>query len=146
LIMSENQAYEYFNRRHSEWNILGFLNYCDVEPFDIKIDYYLKCLETMVNREQGEKNGDPRPDRLTARQWEQERSRKQIHVHQPIYGNFNTGTIYGGTINTKTFSANTNILREEQGEDNCGGQTQRRAKKRISYFESETDDEEFEEE
>ncbi|CAG8809374.1 8662_t:CDS:2, partial [Racocetra persica] len=30
--------------------------------------------------------------------------------------------------------------------DNCGGQTRGRAKKRISYFESETDDEEFEEE
>ncbi|CAG8562152.1 3022_t:CDS:10 [Ambispora gerdemannii] len=174
LIMSENQAYEYFNRRHSEWNILGFLNYCDVEPFGIKIDYYLKCLETMVNREQGDLLGclifrwdgkysrivnksiinflnlqcqDPRPDRIMARQWEQERSRKQIHVHQPTYTEIsNTGTIYGGTINTKTFGANTNILREEQGEDNCGGQTQRRAKKRISYFESETDDEEFEEE
>ncbi|CAG8804480.1 3232_t:CDS:2, partial [Cetraspora pellucida] len=147
LIMTENQAYKYFNRRHSEWNILGFLNFFDVEPFDIKIDYYLKCLETMVNREQGEKNGDPRPDRITARQWEQERSRKQIHVHQPTYTEIsNTGTIYGGTINTKTFGASTNILREEQGEDNCGVQTQRWAKKRISYFESETDDEEFEEE
>ncbi|CAG8786904.1 25460_t:CDS:2, partial [Dentiscutata erythropus] len=90
---------------------------------------------------------DPRPDRITARQWEQERSRKQIHVHQPTYTEIsNTGTIYGGTINTKTFGASTNILREEQGEDNCGVQTQRRAKKRISYFESETDDEEFEEE
>ncbi|CAG8631192.1 11388_t:CDS:10, partial [Ambispora leptoticha] len=159
LIMSENQAYKYFNRRHAEWNILGFLNYCDVEPFDIKIDYYLKCLETMVNREQGNRQKkarslsidtemqDPRPDRIMARQWEQERSRKQIHVHQPTYTEIsNTGTIYGGIINTKTFGANTNILREEQGEDNCGGQTQRWAKKRISYFESETDDEEFEEE
>ncbi|CAG8823272.1 27814_t:CDS:2, partial [Gigaspora margarita] len=91
---------------------------------------------------------DPRPDRTAARKWEQDRSRKQIHVHQPTYTEIsNSGTIYGGTINTKTFGANTNILRGEQGEDNCEVQTrQRRAKKRISYVESKTDDEEFEEE
>ncbi|GES90139.1 hypothetical protein GLOIN_2v1785886 [Rhizophagus clarus] len=37
---------------------------------------------------------DPKPDRKTARSWEKERTRKQIHLHQPINGTIN------GSINT----------------------------------------------
>jgi hypothetical protein len=53
---SESRAYEYydyFDIKCSEWNILGFLKQCNVEPFDVKIDYYLKCLENIVRCELG---------------------------------------------------------------------------------------------
>ncbi|PKY40108.1 hypothetical protein RhiirA4_394265, partial [Rhizophagus irregularis] len=31
-------SHKYFDRDSSNWNILDFLNVCDVEPFDNKID------------------------------------------------------------------------------------------------------------
>ncbi|CAG8655019.1 25457_t:CDS:2 [Gigaspora margarita] len=81
-----------------------------------------------------------------ARQWEQRRLRKQIHVHQPTYTEIsNTGTIYGGTINTKTIGAN-KIYSEKTKKRTIVGFNSKTGKKRISYFEPETDDEEFEEE
>jgi hypothetical protein len=48
------QGYKYFDRRSSEWDILGFLNESeDMEPFDSKMDCYTKCLETIANCEKG---------------------------------------------------------------------------------------------
>ncbi|KAF0425172.1 hypothetical protein F8M41_006353 [Gigaspora margarita] len=89
---------------------------------------------------------DPRSDRTMARQWEQKRLQKQIHVHQPTYTEIsNTGTIYGGTINTKTISVN-KIYSKKTKKRTIVGFNSKTGKKRISYFEPETDDEEFEEE
>jgi hypothetical protein len=45
-------------------------------------------------------------DRKKARDWEEKRSRRQTHIHQPINGN--VGNVIGninGTINFKTSSA-----------------------------------------
>jgi len=44
---------DYFDRTSSKWSILGFLNESDIEPFDLKVDFYIKCLETIFDREQG---------------------------------------------------------------------------------------------
>ena len=41
--------HKYFERAYSDWNILGFLNECEVEPFDQKISYYISCLEKIAN-------------------------------------------------------------------------------------------------
>jgi len=43
---------KYFNHKYSKWNIIGFLNECDLELFDRKIDEYLKSLEK-INNEKG---------------------------------------------------------------------------------------------
>jgi hypothetical protein len=48
-IMSKH---EYFDRDSSTWNISDFLNVCDVEPFDNKLDVYLKSLENIFDQEQ----------------------------------------------------------------------------------------------
>ncbi|KAF0506685.1 hypothetical protein F8M41_019107 [Gigaspora margarita] len=45
---------EYFDRKSSKWNILDFLNAStDIEPFDLKIDFYIKTLESIFDHEQG---------------------------------------------------------------------------------------------
>ena len=51
--MSTRKAHEYFERRPSEWNILGFLNECDQEPFQNKISVYLMSLEIITQTEGG---------------------------------------------------------------------------------------------
>ncbi|CAG8701277.1 319_t:CDS:2, partial [Gigaspora rosea] len=40
---------EYFNKKHTEWNIIGFLNECDKEPFQLKLDLYLRSLENIAS-------------------------------------------------------------------------------------------------
>lgn len=47
LVMSDNKIHKYFNRKCSKWNIVDFLNECDLEPFDKKIDDYLKSLQNI---------------------------------------------------------------------------------------------------
>jgi len=49
----EYEYYEYFDIKCSKWNILDFLKQCNVELFDVKIDYYLKYFKTIVSCEQG---------------------------------------------------------------------------------------------
>ncbi|CAG8737722.1 8032_t:CDS:2, partial [Racocetra persica] len=84
------RTHEYFNRRHSKWSIIGFLNESDEESFQLKIGVYLKNLENIINHEQGARrdkaqllydnykkasksffigNGT-QPDYKMARQWE----------------------------------------------------------------------------
>ena len=47
--------HEYFNRKHTEWSITGFLNECNEEPFRFKVDIYLKSLVNIINSDQGKK-------------------------------------------------------------------------------------------
>ncbi|RUP23308.1 hypothetical protein BC936DRAFT_139020 [Jimgerdemannia flammicorona] len=47
------RIHEYFNRRPAQWCILGFLNECDMEPFERKMDEYLKSLSNIIDCEQG---------------------------------------------------------------------------------------------
>ncbi|CAG8477785.1 11474_t:CDS:10 [Acaulospora morrowiae] len=52
--MSDNKIHKYFSRKYSKWNIVGFLNECYIEPFNLKIDAYLKDLE-IINMERGKR-------------------------------------------------------------------------------------------
>ena len=45
---------KYFERKYSEWSLLGFLNEYSTEPFDKCIDEYLKGLE-IINSEKGKR-------------------------------------------------------------------------------------------
>ncbi|CAG8610713.1 24816_t:CDS:2, partial [Gigaspora rosea] len=42
-----------FQSHVRKWSILGLLNESDIEPFDLKIDFYIKSLEAIVDHEQG---------------------------------------------------------------------------------------------
>ncbi|CAI2177529.1 19352_t:CDS:2 [Funneliformis geosporum] len=44
-------VHKYFDHKSSEWNILEFLNECEVESFDRKIYCYIKDLEDISNYE-----------------------------------------------------------------------------------------------
>ena len=45
-------CYEYFSRDPSTWGIIDFLNQCDLEPFERKIDHYIKSLDEIVTSDQ----------------------------------------------------------------------------------------------
>lgn len=47
--------HRYFNRVPSEWNIIGFLNECELTSMRTKIGLYLRCLETIANTKEGER-------------------------------------------------------------------------------------------
>ncbi|CAG8631064.1 12707_t:CDS:10, partial [Dentiscutata heterogama] len=44
-------VHKYFERKASEWNIVGFLNECEIEPFERKIECYITSLEYIANSE-----------------------------------------------------------------------------------------------
>jgi len=46
-----DKLHEYFKSNSSEWCITGFLNECKIEPFERKIDQYLRCLNTIADGE-----------------------------------------------------------------------------------------------
>ncbi|CAG8834761.1 5116_t:CDS:2, partial [Gigaspora margarita] len=123
------------------WNIIDFLNECDVEPFDIKIDRYTKSLKDIANNRQGEKERVEKAqllldrfklyDRIKAKEWEKKRSQKQVHIHQPINGNLNGTIINGGTIG----SVNSEVMskKRDQNEEDHEEKTTKR-KKIDDYF------------
>ncbi|GBC10922.2 hypothetical protein GLOIN_2v1693707 [Rhizophagus irregularis DAOM 181602=DAOM 197198] len=87
----------YFKRNSEHWGILDFLNKSTEEPFKLKIDTYLKSLELIMNSEQGKRcdkakllyddyKKEPRSDKKKAIDWDKERSRNQVHIHQQISG------------------------------------------------------------
>jgi len=45
--------HEYFNRTFSEWNIIDFLDACDLQDFSQKIGIYLKSLEDISDSNKG---------------------------------------------------------------------------------------------
>ncbi|KAF0500224.1 hypothetical protein F8M41_020317 [Gigaspora margarita] len=104
--------HKYFERAYFQWNILEFLKECEVEPFGRKISYYIACLETIANNEEGcrreraqylldKYRKDPKPDYKRARNWERERAYGSIYLHQPTFVDGNlSGTVNNGTIGT----------------------------------------------
>jgi hypothetical protein len=50
--MSRKYIHKYFEREASKWNILDFLNECDIEPFERKIDCYTSSLDIIVNNKE----------------------------------------------------------------------------------------------
>ncbi|CAB4482601.1 unnamed protein product [Rhizophagus irregularis] len=90
--------HEYFKKNPTNWNFIDFLNECDTEPFDAKVDKYTKGLEKIANNQQGERTERAQlllicfkkgPDRKKANDWEKKRSQRQINIHQSIKGNLN---------------------------------------------------------
>ncbi|CAG8766457.1 10110_t:CDS:10, partial [Cetraspora pellucida] len=55
LITSGNEMYEFFKRNSDKWNIIDFLNECYMEPFERKIDQYLRCLDTIAGCDKGKR-------------------------------------------------------------------------------------------
>ncbi|CAG8456502.1 10196_t:CDS:2 [Cetraspora pellucida] len=112
---------EYFKRDPEKWGIIGFLNECREEPFERKIDKYLKQLETIVIN--GRKNEsrkakklidkyrmEPKSDSKKAKKWNKERLRN-IHVNKSTINNkFNYGNISSGLINCSTHVTDSNTL------------------------------------
>ncbi|CAG8654668.1 17515_t:CDS:2 [Funneliformis caledonium] len=47
--MSRKSIHKYFKRETFKWNVLNFLNECDIEPFERKIDCYTSSLDIIVN-------------------------------------------------------------------------------------------------
>ncbi|CAG8659544.1 23937_t:CDS:10 [Cetraspora pellucida] len=126
---SLKRVHKYFSRKSSDWNIIDFLEECDLETYRKKIEEYLLSLETIVKMEKDQSGvveiselsiiqvSEPshkesvgtqgsQPDSKKAKTWERERSRKQVHIHQPTItmdisgnmGNITAGTISGGTL------------------------------------------------
>ncbi|GES85324.1 hypothetical protein GLOIN_2v1552276 [Rhizophagus clarus] len=130
---SSREPHEYFKKRASEWNIIGFLNTCELESFRQKIECYLCSLEMIKNTETSQRREkaqalfdkykeEPRPDRELARKWECERVSKQVHIHNPTY--FDYGSIHGpihgtvnGTITGGTFIAGTSESKKDREKD-----------------------------
>ncbi|RGB24778.1 hypothetical protein C1646_485103 [Rhizophagus diaphanus] len=120
--------HEYFNRKHTEWSITGFLNESKEEPFRVKIGLYLKSLETIYDYEHGKRQEmarflldkyrkEPKTDQEIARKWENERTHKQVHIHQPTINGTVTGTIGivgTGTISGGTFGVETSKKRDQE--------------------------------
>ncbi|CAG8607048.1 5481_t:CDS:2, partial [Paraglomus occultum] len=130
--------HEYFNRKHTEWSITEYLNESNEEPFQLKIDVYLKSLANIIKSDHGKRRDrardllakEPRPDYELARRWEKERSRKQVYLHQPtingtvsgpINGAYITGTVSGtgvtvGTVGGTGVELSTSKKRDQEVE------------------------------
>ena len=48
--------HEYFDRTYTEWSVRGFLNECKKEPFQVKLDTYLKSLENIARSDKGKRS------------------------------------------------------------------------------------------
>ncbi|GBC20312.2 signal recognition particle receptor subunit alpha homolog [Rhizophagus irregularis DAOM 181602=DAOM 197198] len=103
---------------NTKWNIIDFLNGCDIEAFKGKIDHYLKSLRAIVDYEEGanqdkarylldryNKDDRPGPDYKDARNWEKRtsvRAGSSFHFHNStITGNSLGGN--SGVINNVKF-------------------------------------------
>ncbi len=55
-----SKIHEYFKRKPSEWDIVAFLNDCEKEPFETKIDEYVKSLEAIIKHKRCYEQGKAR--------------------------------------------------------------------------------------
>ncbi|RGB23272.1 hypothetical protein C1646_774762 [Rhizophagus diaphanus] len=97
---------KYFERKYTKWNIIDFLNECDIETFEGKIDHYLKSLRAIVDYEKGtkqdkarylldryNKDDQPGPDYKEARNWE-----KRMSVRTGSSFHFHNSTVIGSSL------------------------------------------------
>ncbi|CAG8554028.1 17291_t:CDS:10 [Cetraspora pellucida] len=137
---------------------LGFLSECDLEPFERKIDEYLKSLQK-IKAEKGIRQKkasqlldryqkasslpshktnvraqltslNPRPDQKIAKAWEKERTSKQVHFHQPI-----SGTVKG-SINTVNGTINGGKVGTINEQENTLLRRTSRKINKVSYTEN----------
>ncbi|CAG8621451.1 5067_t:CDS:2, partial [Ambispora leptoticha] len=52
---TSKMVHKYFEQKDSEWNIIGFLKSCDLEPYPKKIEEYLICLEKIADTDEGQR-------------------------------------------------------------------------------------------
>ncbi|RIB30786.1 hypothetical protein C2G38_2308390 [Gigaspora rosea] len=122
--MSERIIHKYFNRKPSEWNILSFLEECELEQFDSKIDCYIKSLECISDLQTGCRNERAKillenygegnkHDYHLARAWNRGRLHKPDHSYQSTIVNYGTinsigpiETMVGGTFITGSSGKN----------------------------------------
>lgn len=102
---------------------MGFLNESDIEPFDLKVDFYIKSLETIFDREQGARKERARVlldsyreggDRKIAKDWDKERKSGKTNVSSI---NINNSSISGsgiGTIERGTFTSGLQKKRDQK--------------------------------
>ncbi|CAB5348871.1 unnamed protein product [Rhizophagus irregularis] len=110
--------HEYFNRTFSEWNIIDFLDACDLQNFSQKVGIYLKSLEDISDSNKGRRGErakellnrykeERRPDYFSARKWRDNHESSDaihghsLHLHNPTF----TKTLIGnsGSISGKTY-------------------------------------------
>ncbi|CAG8516625.1 16529_t:CDS:2 [Dentiscutata heterogama] len=131
-----SKIHGYFDRASKEWNIRDFLEECELEPFEQKIDCYVKSLQAIANSKNDDRSktaqqlldnfrkkasirfwsfyGDG-SDRQVAKSWNNERSRNRIYIQQPII----TGENINGFINMNkngTFVSGSSISKRDHEE------------------------------
>ncbi|CAG8739073.1 30545_t:CDS:2 [Racocetra persica] len=136
--MSKN--HKYFKRKPEFWNIMDYLNECDLEPFDLKFKMASKSFLKLwrgrgparspfiqgsdpalapLGRSLSARQADVLCDRIEAKEWEKRRTRQQVHVHQSVNVNLNVTIINGGTvgcINNEAMSSKRNQNEDDREE------------------------------
>ncbi|CAJ0876178.1 5051_t:CDS:2 [Entrophospora sp. SA101] len=120
--------HQYFDRKPSKWNIEDFLKECDSKTTRAKLSLYIKCLEKIVNTEEGPRRekalellynyreGD-KADRKLARDWVLNcESEKTPSIS--IQNTFTGGEQTIGTVNDRTFIAELITSQKRNQEDN----------------------------
>ncbi|CAJ0826060.1 8684_t:CDS:2, partial [Entrophospora sp. SA101] len=97
--MSEKWVHEYFNRRLSEWTIIGFLEKCDANLFTDMIRHYLTSLENITKNDIGNRC---KKARELHDHYKQANCGTSIHLHHPTFkdSSLGIGMVNGGTFNT----------------------------------------------
>ncbi|CAG8785860.1 3840_t:CDS:2, partial [Cetraspora pellucida] len=90
-------VHKYFERKASEWNIVGFLNECEIEPFERKIESYITSLEHIANNE---KNRWREVAQSLIDKYKKRVEGQRSHNHIHLRGNINGMTINSGTVRT----------------------------------------------
>ncbi|CAG8668622.1 23488_t:CDS:2 [Cetraspora pellucida] len=137
---SRNEHYGYFEQKPSKWDIIEFLEQCDLEPYGKKVDRYIRCLRCIACGEQKKRKEKAeellrryskgnKPDQQRVKDWEKTcKSSKisggsSIHIH-----NIHNSTLSGNSL---TIAGNTSTTkRKREG---------LRESKVVSYAESSTD-------
>ncbi|CAI2180659.1 6736_t:CDS:2 [Funneliformis geosporum] len=78
--------HKYFEQKTSEWNILGFLESCDLEPYSKKIkEYLIKIADT--DEDQRRERAWKLQDIKRAKEWEKTRSGMRVHIDRSMEQN-----------------------------------------------------------
>ncbi|CAG8685954.1 6487_t:CDS:2, partial [Funneliformis caledonium] len=110
--MSEVNYMNYFTKKHLDWDVIDFLEKCDLEPFDKKVNQYIRCLdfiaddkdEQVCRRRKADallkryRNGS-KPDQKRAKDWEQKRK-------SSVTGGGSSIIIHNSTLSGNSLSGN----------------------------------------
>ncbi|CAG8706937.1 10360_t:CDS:2 [Funneliformis caledonium] len=133
---------KFFERKSTKWNIIDFLNECDIETLEGKIDHYLKSLRAIVEREGGanqdkarylldryNKDNRPGPDYKEARNWENKRTSAKagssFHFHNSTIAGNSLGCDSGVINNVKFPRKRSRKRDQEEGDHKVQEKTKR---------------------